>query len=1369
MRAPHVSIVLSDRSWVLERLGTEIQGRVENVALNDAADPSADINYYITFACRKAPMPTLEMGFFAHMEQTPDLQRLFFDTARELDLCVCMSATYSTLLTANGIDTVVTIPPGVDHDRFVPKLRIGVVGRAYHTGRKGEGLVAQLMDMEGIDWHFTGTGWPKPGLHLPDEALPDFYRSMDYILVPALYEGGPMCVPEALAVGTPVIASNVGWVPDFPHIPFRNGDAADLRRVLEGLLDAKRKLSASTESYSWDNFAAAHDRAFHDLMARADKARNARGVTPPFRQPVRLLMHGNEHSTLGGPSVRVPKTAEALQRIGVPARVATFRQVSDIPEDVVHLFNVWNPKSALSAMQRLKAAGKTVVFSPIYLDLGERDFWQTGLAALPLEDSAALRQAHAAAKAHQAGRGRLPEVVPGYNAMVGRMVALADHVIFLSEAERRALAGIGVRVEDGRASLVRNPVDATLWQQGDPELFRTAWLEGLKGPQDYVLCIGRIEARKNQLLLARALRDMDLRLVLVGHEGDPAYAARIRAEGGDRVLMTGRMEAAGEMLRSALAGAKAFILPSWCEGASLAALEAAAAGATLVLSDRSSEREYFGDLAHYCDPGDPDSIRAAIETALALPDPEARAARLRAHVAAQNSWERHALDSARAYARAAAQSRPPVETAQAPCARPKLVFDITTLAHHKGRITGISRVESMLAREFRDAGAQVTFICWNDSLRHFIEVPARFAELHQALKYCRRLDDAQDAEPVVLTPECTILVAGSAWMQNSRYVLGLETLKLQSGSGLIAVIYDLVPFRFPFWFDPDYAPRFRENFHRLAAISDHILTDSRSCAADVVTVLQEAGAEPCPVTPIRLGDPVLEAGAALAEGATHPLRERLGDRKFILAVGAIHIRKNYDLLYRIWARFADENRHRDLHLVIVGGTAWNGQPLADRIAGDNRVNRHIHVLSGIEDADLAWLYEQCLFTVFPSPYEGWGLPVAESLVQGKLCLATSASSVPEIAPDFVEHIDPEDFMAWMQKISFYASSMTARAAREEAIRSGYRPVPWSRTATEILETVRQPRIRRGLRPVLAGEIAGAGLQTPALTIGFSADWHMAEGWGRWAASRNSAVEINTRHLWRPGLDHICLLVRQRAHFSKPSARPYSVRAGGKLLFASLIRNKGFPQEMILAIPATAVDATGVLRLDFDFPTAPDKPPSARSLGLGLESLTLLDPDHSNPLQSLSQTECWIDGSGAAHLDFALAEHRAAVAGGLHWSAAWGLGTELGRFDLLIPILPDAGAQDMTIRCRPVATSASPVELSVSWNGQAIGTFRLCDDQPAELRLSLPAELVARSAPSVLGIATDAILSPQDLGIGTDNTIVGLGITDILLTAKEAKA
>ncbi|MCA0942797.1 glycosyltransferase [Salipiger pacificus] len=366
--------------------------------------------------------------------------------------------------------------------------------------------------------------------------------------------------------------------------------------------------------------------------------------TAPSPAPVRLLLHGGEDRTLGGPSVRVPRSAEALRRIGWPAEAGLYESAAQIPEETVHLFNVWPPESALAALRDLRAAGKRVVFSPIYLDFSEMPLWSAlQQPDLPPQTRAALRR-------QLQTRGQHHEIAPGYHAMVREMLALCDHVIFLSEAERAALAAIGAEVPPERASLVHNPVDAALWPGGDPALFRQAHLPA--GAGDYVICIGRVEPRKNQLSLARALRDLPLDLVLVGHDGDPGYAARIRAELGERLIRPGRLEPGGEMLRSALAGARAFVLASWAEGASLAALEAAAAGVPLVLSERSSEREYFGDLARYCDPGAPESLRAALAATLADPGAADGATELRAHVARHMSWEGYARATAEAYGRA---------------------------------------------------------------------------------------------------------------------------------------------------------------------------------------------------------------------------------------------------------------------------------------------------------------------------------------------------------------------------------------------------------------------------------------------------------------------------------------------------------------------------------------------------------------------------------------------------------------------------------------------------------------------------------------------------------------------------------------------
>lgn len=67
---------------------------------------------------------------------------------------------------------------------------------------------------------------------------------------------------------------------------------------------------------------------------------------------------------------------------------------------------------------------------------------------------------------------------------------------------------------------------------------------------------------------------------------------------------------------------------------------------------------------------------------------------------------------------------------------------------------------------------------------------------------------------------------------------------------------------------------------------------------------------------------------------------------------------------------------------------------------------------GISDADLAALYSACLFTLYPSVYEGWGLPVWEGLGNGKFCLSSNQGSLPEAGEEFADYADPWNVDEW---------------------------------------------------------------------------------------------------------------------------------------------------------------------------------------------------------------------------------------------------------------------------------------------------------------------------------------------------------------------
>ena len=658
---PRVNIVLADEGWILERCGREIEKRLPYVRATTYADPAAAINYYMNYAAYRGGVGGHQAGFFTHVEErAPGMPERFFRVAKAMDAAVAMSDRYALQMREAGIKDVRVITPGIDLDRFQPRVRIGVVGRTYQTGRKGEALVHAVMDEPGIDWVFTGEGWPGPARMYSDDEMPEFYRSLDYLLVPAYYEGGPMPVLEALACGVKVIAPRVGFVDDYPHIEYAVGDAGDLRRVLRGVVAERMALRHSVESRTWDAWADAHDQLFKDMMQKPAKVARASVPEPAAdfagrRLRVLFALHAPESVTpIGGPSIRLPQTQRALAEFGVDADISREELPDPRGYDLVHVFNISERRAALRQLQHLKQFDVPIVFSPICLKVQE-GYWAQR-AVLPVFQQhvaeAEFRDALArvAATPVEVREATGMAVDPQWGEKIREITALADHLVMLSEREMSVLEEIGAISTS--FSLVHNGADPAWAEGATGDLFKETY-----GLGDYILCVGRLEPRKNQLMVARALRDTNIDLVCLGAPHQPEYVELVRTHGG-RVHFIDKLKHDDPLFRSAYAGARAFVLPSWSEGAPLSALEAFSFGLPMVLSDRSSEPEYFGTLARYCDPLDLDGMRTALLEAFAEPiDSPLRAARKRL-VQTALSWSTTARETAQAYVKVLQQTNP---------------------------------------------------------------------------------------------------------------------------------------------------------------------------------------------------------------------------------------------------------------------------------------------------------------------------------------------------------------------------------------------------------------------------------------------------------------------------------------------------------------------------------------------------------------------------------------------------------------------------------------------------------------------------------------------------------------------------------------
>ena len=207
-------------------------------------------------------------------------------------------------------------------------------------------------------------------------------------------------------------------------------------------------------------------------------------------------------------------------------------------------------------------------------------------------------------------------------------LSLADVIVTNSNTESDRLSCV-LGLPRERFATVLNGFELD-FPLADPQLFPDKF--DIRGP--FVLNVANIEPRKNQLGLVRALKGLAVPLVLIGAARDRAYADQVFAEAGPQLRYLGPMQHEDPALASAFAACAVFALPSTLETPGLAALEAAACGATVVVTSEGSAREYFGDQAYYVDYRNSLDIRANIERALARKaDPE-----LKRRVTSKFAW-----------------------------------------------------------------------------------------------------------------------------------------------------------------------------------------------------------------------------------------------------------------------------------------------------------------------------------------------------------------------------------------------------------------------------------------------------------------------------------------------------------------------------------------------------------------------------------------------------------------------------------------------------------------------------------------------------------------------------------------------------------
>lgn len=187
---------------------------------------------------------------------------------------------------------------------------------------------------------------------------------------------------------------------------------------------------------------------------------------------------------------------------------------------------------------------------------------------------------------------------------IRHQLSLADIVIGNSDIECDNMATV-LNLPREKFKTVYNGVEDIFFEKVDGDKFR----KHFNIYDDFILNVGNIEPRKNQLNLAKAMKSIsDKKLVLIGHIRDKEYGKKVFEELGEQLIYIEYLKNDDELLRSAFNACDIFCLPSTLETPGLAALEALACDCKVVVTSEGATREYFRDSVLYCKPDSSDNI-----------------------------------------------------------------------------------------------------------------------------------------------------------------------------------------------------------------------------------------------------------------------------------------------------------------------------------------------------------------------------------------------------------------------------------------------------------------------------------------------------------------------------------------------------------------------------------------------------------------------------------------------------------------------------------------------------------------------------------------------------------------------------------------
>ena len=363
----------------------------------------------------------------------------------------------------------------------------------------------------------------------------------------------------------------------------------------------------------------------------------------------------------------------------------------------------------------------------------------------------------------------------------------------------------------------------------------------------------------------------------------------------------------------------------------------------------------------------------------------------------------------------------------------KIIFDCTVLSEWKGNPTGIQRVAIGI-------GGNLSII--NDRIELGI-----LSECDKWQRYSIK-ENKTTQEEIILESGDILLTVASNWdfPNHQKTLMSLS----REGINIIPLLYDIIPLILPHSYGPGFPHIYKNWLDETLKSIDYALAISEHTKNDIKSYMHSIDVTGVDIDVIRLGDEIEKYTGAVSKKV-----EDFTSKEYILSVGTIEFRKNHITLLNAYRYILEKNDFEPPTLLLVGRNGWLSQDVEFQVNTDPLLIGRVVVVNNIDDKELSYLYQHCLFTVYPSIYEGWGLPVAESLNYGKFCLSSPKASLPEVGGKLVEYLDPLRVDKWAEAIEFYCEQRDVLTEATSKIKTGFVVTRWEDTANMVWNLLQQ--------------------------------------------------------------------------------------------------------------------------------------------------------------------------------------------------------------------------------------------------------------------------------------------------------------------------